>query len=76
VTALPATNQRDTCTTCKADRPKYARWFYVYPDIAPLGQLTPIAIYCRTCVPIGVYAESLVHRSRTLMAEIPAGEQP
>lgn len=55
----------DACSTCGAVRKKWARWFYIYPDILPPGNLVPIAIYCKLCVPIGYAADRLArwHRS-------------
>jgi hypothetical protein len=52
----------DTCTTCVKARPKWARWFYIYPDILPPGRLEPIAIYCESCVPVEHSAKRLAAR--------------
>jgi hypothetical protein len=39
----------EACTGCGVTRRKRERWFWVYPDILPPGQLVPIAQYCKAC---------------------------
>jgi hypothetical protein len=51
----------DACTTCGKTRPKWAHWFHIN-QISASGKLVTVAVYCRSCVPAGHYAERLVSR--------------